>query len=158
MPAGPPIHHFDLYRLDQQQRQQQQQSSLARLDLPSSFAIAVSLIEWPERLTQHDTPQHRLEVRIEALSGSSGGSNGSRQQQQQQQEGQVVPLPPNELLPGMEETAAAILQDEVCESDPESDVYADSRVRRVELRAYGHQWQQRLQQLAATLQQQGQQD
>jgi hypothetical protein len=152
MPAGPPIHHFDLYRLEQpQQQQQQQQQSLARLDLPSSFATAVSLIEWPERLTQHDTPQHRLEVRIEALSGSNDGSNGGSQQQQQQQEMQVIPLPPDALQHDLE---AAAVQEGECESDSDSDVYADSRMRRVELRAYGQQWRRRLQQLAATLQQQ----
>eukprot|EP00850_Spirogloea_muscicola_P023565 SM000368S13748 [mRNA] locus=s368:18191:19864:+ [translate_table: standard] len=57
--AGPPVHHFDLYRL-------QPSASFDRLGLPASFMEAVSLIEWPERLGSL-LPCDRLDIEIEAL-------------------------------------------------------------------------------------------
>lgn len=47
--GAPPIHHFDLYRLEESH-------DLVRLDLHTSFQSAVSLIEWPERLK--NSPVH----------------------------------------------------------------------------------------------------
>lgn len=58
--AGPPIHHFDLYRLTQQY-------DLARLDLRASFTQAVSLVEWPERLGPDLLPAEHLAVHISIL-------------------------------------------------------------------------------------------
>lgn len=60
-PPGPPIHHLDLYRLPDA-------ASMQRLDLPQSFAAAVVLMEWPERLEAAQLPASRVDVHIEALS------------------------------------------------------------------------------------------
>jgi tRNA A37 threonylcarbamoyladenosine biosynthesis protein TsaE len=56
---GPPIHHFDLYRLTKP-------AQLLRLDLAASFRTAVSLLEWAERL-QEQTPPERLEIHLGIL-------------------------------------------------------------------------------------------
>ena len=56
--AGPEIHHFDLYRL---------QGPQARMDLAHSFASAVSLVEWPERLPADALPDPHLAVRLERM-------------------------------------------------------------------------------------------
>ena len=53
--AGPEVHHFDLYRLDGPQ---------GRLDMAASFAKAVSLIEWPERMPPSSLPEVNLLVAI----------------------------------------------------------------------------------------------
>lgn len=55
-PLGPPIHHYDLYRL--------KESELSRLDLEDSFGSAVSLIEWSERLGINDDVFKRLEFKF----------------------------------------------------------------------------------------------
>ncbi|KAA6428147.1 MAG: hypothetical protein FRX49_01743 [Trebouxia sp. A1-2] len=56
--SGPPIHHFDLYRLDHA-------SGLGRLDLPNSFRHAVTLLEWADKL--QEVPLARLEIHISLL-------------------------------------------------------------------------------------------
>jgi tRNA A37 threonylcarbamoyladenosine biosynthesis protein TsaE len=43
----PPIHHFDLYRLDPAKTSP---AELVRLDIPGALASGVALVEWPERL------------------------------------------------------------------------------------------------------------
>eukprot|EP00850_Spirogloea_muscicola_P020977 SM000232S07947 [mRNA] locus=s232:144890:146578:- [translate_table: standard] len=71
--AGPPVHHFDLYRL-------QPAASFDRLGLPASFMEAVSLIEWPERLGSL-LPCDRLDIEIEALNAAQlavAGLNSAR--------------------------------------------------------------------------------
>jgi hypothetical protein len=60
--TGPPIHHFDLYRLEAPS------ADLGRLDMAASFAGAVALVEWPERLPAALVPAERLEVAIDILS------------------------------------------------------------------------------------------
>jgi tRNA A37 threonylcarbamoyladenosine biosynthesis protein TsaE len=56
--AGPPVHHFDLYRLETPE-------SLSRLELDESFKAAVSLIEWAERLGPLTPPDHlAVEIRL----------------------------------------------------------------------------------------------
>ncbi|GBG79301.1 hypothetical protein CBR_g29451 [Chara braunii] len=57
--AGPPVHHFDLYRLSSA-------SNFDRLGLKLSFANAVTLIEWPERMGSR-IPEERLDLRIGLL-------------------------------------------------------------------------------------------
>ncbi|GAB4813574.1 hypothetical protein N2152v2_000620 [Parachlorella kessleri] len=59
LPTGPPIHHFDLYRLTAPH-------DLLRLDLPSSLTKAVSLIEWAERLERH-LPEEHLAVHLQVI-------------------------------------------------------------------------------------------
>ncbi|KAK9819615.1 hypothetical protein WJX72_000319 [[Myrmecia] bisecta] len=51
---GPPIHHFDLYRLTGP-------GGTDRLSMEESFQTAVSLIEWPDNL-QGGLPAQRLDV------------------------------------------------------------------------------------------------
>jgi tRNA A37 threonylcarbamoyladenosine biosynthesis protein TsaE len=65
-PKGPPIHHFDLYRLEAPG------SDLGRLDMGASFSAAVSLVEWPERLPAALVPRERLELAIEIMSEVGG--------------------------------------------------------------------------------------
>jgi len=57
--AGPPVHHFDLYRLGGP-------ADLARLALGASFAGAVALVEWAERLGP-GAPPARLDVHFAML-------------------------------------------------------------------------------------------
>ncbi len=57
--AGPPVHHFDLYRLGGP-------ADLARLALGASFAGAVALVEWAERLGPA-APPARLDVHFAML-------------------------------------------------------------------------------------------
>ena len=53
----PPLHHYDLYRL------QPTASAMARLNLGASLSSAVSLVEWAERLAEAQLlPQQRLDV------------------------------------------------------------------------------------------------
>ena len=49
-----PVHHFDLYRLSDVRQ-------TFKLDLQNSYATAVSLIEWAERLGDA-VPENRLDV------------------------------------------------------------------------------------------------
>eukprot|EP00775_Hariotina_reticulata_P009522 gene9522-biopygen11411 len=87
---GPPIHHFDLYRLDRQ-------SDMSRLDLAQSFNGAVSLVEWAERLSEQQLPQQRLEVHIDIMHETAGlpaaGASIEQFKQEQQQQQQVTCLP-----------------------------------------------------------------
>ena len=59
MPSGPPVHHFDLYRLEVD-------SNLERLDLHTSFQSAVSLVEWADRLGNY-TPAEHLSMSVDLL-------------------------------------------------------------------------------------------
>ena len=53
---GPPVHHFDLYRLSGA-------ADLGRLQLGETFGAALSLIEWAERLGAA-VPPERLDLRF----------------------------------------------------------------------------------------------
>ena len=64
---GPPIHHFDFYRLQSGQ-------DFERLSLAASFANAVCLMEWSERLQQTgQLPPERLAVRLQVQVAESSG-------------------------------------------------------------------------------------
>lgn len=52
------VHHFDLYRLDNEH-------DAVELGIDDAFAAGVSLIEWPDRLGAYLPPEH-LDVRLEA--------------------------------------------------------------------------------------------
>lgn len=56
--TSPPVHHFDLYRLESSEK------DLERLNLGGSFSEAVSLIEWPERLTDRLMPRQFVRMKI----------------------------------------------------------------------------------------------
>ena len=51
--AGPPVHHFDLYRIESGR-------GLGRLEMDASLEQAVCLIEWSDRLPQ--APTERLDL------------------------------------------------------------------------------------------------
>lgn len=55
--AGPPIHHFDLYRLNGA-------LDLQRIGWAQSLQAAVCLVEWPDVLGDH-LPSERLDIRID---------------------------------------------------------------------------------------------
>jgi tRNA threonylcarbamoyl adenosine modification protein YjeE len=153
---GPPIHHFDLYRLDASAP-----GATARLDLPTSFTRAVSLIEWPERLAGGGGD------------GSGGsGSEGAGAYPAAWLELSIEPLGDDEqrraaaAAAGAAETRAASSSngsssggsssfdddgdgDGADTDDDDDDPYADRRWRRVSLRARGAAWQERLAALVA---------
>ncbi|PRW05813.1 tRNA threonylcarbamoyladenosine biosynthesis [Chlorella sorokiniana] len=146
--AGPPIHHFDLYRLTEGY-------DLARLDLPASFSQAVSLVEWPERLAlagQEQQPAEPLEVTISILgqaeqaaveaalaerraaAASSSSSSGS----------------------GVPEAAGTVEDDLGSSSSGEDEEGGgDRRWRRIQLLTAGQRWQPRLQLLRRYLDAEG---
>lgn len=117
---GPPVHHFDLYRLSSP-------TELGRLYLEESFKQAVSLVEWPEMLG-NIAPQHRLEVKLYILyKVSTVGDLGSAAY----------------LVDDIE----AVLAHEHCaslEEDEVHDQFADRRWRAVRLLAHGPDWAERL--------------
>ena len=53
---GPPIHHFDLYRLSGE-------ADLQRVGWSESRGSAICLVEWPDLLGDQ-TPQERLDITI----------------------------------------------------------------------------------------------
>lgn len=112
--AGPAIHHFDLYRLDTPQ-------ALQRLDLAASFARAVSLVEWPERLAG-EAPAANLQLRISILSQAE-------QRRLEQQHG------------------AAARQEDAGQEEWDYSEDGDLRWRRIALQARGRRWERRLAQL-----------
>lgn len=134
-PAGPPIHHFDLYRLTQQY-------DLARLDLPASFSRAVCLVEWPERLAGSAAqPLQPLHVYISILAAAeqerlqaarhSGGSSRSGREAQQ-----------SEAADGDEAGGGSSGSSG---SDDDDETGGDARWRRIQLVPAGPRWQRRLQ-------------
>lgn len=62
--SGPPVHHFDLYRLSES-------ADKSKLGLDESFATAASLLEWAERLGDL-APSVRLDVYISAWASGEG--------------------------------------------------------------------------------------
>lgn len=67
---GPPIHHFDFYRL-------QSDRDFGRLNLDASFSGAVCLVEWAERLQAVGRlPDEHLAVHIEVVLKGNGGTAG----------------------------------------------------------------------------------
>ena len=62
--SRPPVHHFDLYRVDDDPAR-----AAKRLGLKTSFAEAACVVEWAERL-RHLAPAHRLDVYVSMTSGA----------------------------------------------------------------------------------------
>lgn len=141
-PAGPPIHHFDLYRL------QGGAPDLARLDLPASFAQAVCLVEWPERLAAAAAgggdgsgvpqPHEPLEVSISLLGPQEQAALSARLQA--------------DAATAQQQRAASGAAEEEADSsssdgseDEEDESGGDARWRRIQLAAAGARWRPRLQ-------------
>lgn len=55
---GPPLHHYDLYRLTPG-------DSIARLGLQAAFSSAVTLIEWPDRLPADQVPSTATTIQLQ---------------------------------------------------------------------------------------------
>lgn len=156
-PAGPPVHHFDLYRLDGSAGGE----VFYRLDLPSSFNRAVSLVEWAERLPDALLPPDRLEVSLEVLDvghGASGSSSNSSSSSTLADEPPAVlqlRVPPccgtgGDLSPESGSgggSSSGVQGTEVMDTGDDSDPYTDTRPRLVTLRAWGDDWAVRLQAL-----------
>ncbi|KAI7841418.1 hypothetical protein COHA_004813 [Chlorella ohadii] len=137
--AGPPIHHFDLYRLTEGY-------DLARLDLPASFSQAVSLVEWPERLGlagPEQQPAEPLEVTISIL---------GQAEQADVQAGLAERQAAAASSSGSSMQAAGLTGDEAADelgssssSGDEEEGGGDRRWRRIRLLATGQRWRPRLQ-------------
>ena len=121
--AGPAIHHYDLYRLTEPH-------DLARLDLQASFREAVSLVEWPERLSPAQLPLASLSIELRVLEAA--------EQQQLQALGHILPSASGE-------------EDEEWGGDGSG----DERWRRIALSSASPRWQERLRLLQAYLETQG---
>lgn len=68
---GPPVHHFDLYRLETA-------AEMAKLGLEDSFARAASVVEWAERLEGTPMePTSRLDVFVAVAAGEEDGKSAS---------------------------------------------------------------------------------
>ncbi|MHC8508087.1 MAG: tRNA (adenosine(37)-N6)-threonylcarbamoyltransferase complex ATPase subunit type 1 TsaE [Rhodospirillales bacterium] len=65
--AGFEIHHYDLHRVERP-------DDVLELGVEESFAEAVTLIEWPERLGRY-TPTDHIEIVFTAPDGAPGGAD-----------------------------------------------------------------------------------
>ncbi|KAL4428029.1 hypothetical protein ABPG75_002118 [Micractinium tetrahymenae] len=159
--AGPPIHHFDLYRLAQEY-------DLARLDLPASFSHVVCLVEWAERLQAlgggAHLPADHLAVRIAIVEAAEQArlrrqveQQAAAAQQQQQQQQHAGGSDGSSGRPGLEEGLAGCEEDEQGYSSSEAgeeDGSGDLRWRRIQVAVGGgsgsgsssrERWEPRLQ-------------
>ena len=147
--AGPPIHHFDLYRLTQQY-------DLARLDLRASFTQAVCLVEWPERLGAQQQPADHLAVHISILEQAEQRRmqqqrQGLEGQGRQQQEQQAAGSPGGTSSSSGGEGRG----DEDEDEDGDEEGSGDARWRRIKLSSASQRWQPRLQLLRRYLEAEG---
>lgn len=144
-PPGPPIHHFDLYRLEQRY-------DLARLDLAASFAQAVCLVEWPERLAGAPVqPVEPLDVHISILDAAEQAQLQERlQQQRAAQHGSGDGGAAAAGAAGGEED-----EEELGSSSSDEEGSGDHRWRRIQLLPSGERWQPRLQLLRRYLRVEG---
>lgn len=126
-PGMPPVHHFDLYRLTPN-------SDFGRLDLRQSFASAVSLVEWAERLESSAMPEGgHLAMEVEVIP-----------------EAQHTALAPQLARASSSGRSA----DDNLEED-EEDPYSDRRWRWVRLEAIGPRWAARMPALVASVEAEG---
>ncbi|KAL4445370.1 hypothetical protein ABPG77_011195 [Micractinium sp. CCAP 211/92] len=133
---GPPIHHFDLYRLTAGY-------DLARLDLPASFARAVCLVEWAERLQDlgggAHLPADHLAVRIAVVEAAEQARLQQHVQQQQQQQQQAGSGSASSCMSGLGEEAGGEEDEQGYSSSEaeEDDDGGDPRWRRIQLEVGG---------------------
>lgn len=98
-------------------------NDLERLDLPTSFSKAVSLIEWPEVLGS-SIPHNHVDVRIAIMTDI-----------EQQQSRQRLASGPNGFH----------LKDILIEDSDDDDEYGgDIRWRRIDFTVTGNRWQEKL--------------
>jgi Threonylcarbamoyl adenosine biosynthesis protein TsaE len=120
------LHHYDLYRLPSPATQ----TSFSRLELDESLHNAVSLIEWPDRLPQGLLVYPHLEVHIKLLSRS----DQMKLEQCWVDDGQPC-------------NGALALDTEPCAEGE----FQDVQWRSISLVAQRGNWQQRIAEVAATL-------
>lgn len=117
---GPPVHHFDFYRLLSDR-------DFGRLSLQASFSGAVCLVEWPERLQAVGSlPDERLAVHIEVVCAEVGGAASD----------EGAPLAPQH--------PAAVAQ---CSTDSDTGDFTDVRPRMVTLVPHGEYWTLKVQRI-----------
>jgi tRNA threonylcarbamoyl adenosine modification protein YjeE len=139
---GPPVHHFDLYRLETA-------AEMAKLGLEDSFARAASVVEWAERLEGTPMePTSRLDVfvAVAAAEEEDGKSASSSAEQRRFANGPTTVLAltgdPDEEDP----EALDELDDEL--DDPDADpAFLDRRGRMFTLEPRGEAWARRVEKI-----------
>jgi tRNA threonylcarbamoyl adenosine modification protein YjeE len=139
---GPPVHHFDLYRLETA-------AEMAKLGLEDSFARAASVVEWAERLEGTPMePTSRLDVfvAVAAAEEEDGKSASSSAEQRRFANGPTTVLAltgdPDEEDP----EALDELDDEL--DDPDADpAFLDRRGRTFTLEPRGEAWARRVEKI-----------
>ena len=121
---GPPVHHFDLYRLAGP-------SEMSKLGLDDSFANAASLLEWAERLGDL-APDERLDVFVSVGDGD--------------EESTTVRADEDE-----DADADADADDDEDDDDDVDPAFLDLRGRSVRLVPRGETWRERIDALAEAL-------
>lgn len=119
---GPPVHHFDLYRLAGP-------SEMSKLGLDDSFANAASLLEWAERLGDL-APDERLDVFVRVGDGDEESTTVRADEDED------------------EDADADADEDEDDDVDP---AFLDLRGRLVRLVPRGETWRERIDALAEAL-------
>ncbi|GIL74121.1 hypothetical protein Vretimale_4926 [Volvox reticuliferus] len=141
---GPPIHHFDFYRLSSVQ-------DFNRLDLEGSLAHAVCLMEWPERLPS--LPAHCLAVQIEIVDEppaalqalglpltTTSAANGSAKPASGRPHGSYDDN--GGFSHSVSGTTHMNIPEDV-DTEAEGDEFIDRRLRLVTLTPYGSYWESR---------------
>ncbi|GLC34765.1 hypothetical protein PLESTM_000237700 [Pleodorina starrii] len=149
---GPPIHHFDFYRLTSVQ-------DFNRLDIAGSLTRAVCLMEWPERLPS--LPTQCLAVQIEvvddppaalqALSAASAhgtshatsGSSPFRTHRLRPARGKAFAVDGSYDSDSECTCTAAVCAPEDVDTELDADDFTDRRQRVVTLTPYGSYWEGR---------------
>ena len=139
---GPPVHHFDLYRLETA-------AEMAKLGLEDSFARAASVVEWAERLEGTPMePTSRLDVfvAVAAAEEEDGKSASSSSAERGFANGPTTVLaltgdPDEEDPEELDE-----LDDEL--DDPDADpAFLDRRGRTFTLEPRGEAWARRVEKI-----------
>jgi len=134
--AGPPVHHFDLYRL-------RGPEDFANLDLDDSFTNAVSLFEWAQRL-EESMPADHCELRVHAVRPGDP--------LEAQLAAQLAWVRQQQLLAGGK---GDVEEEDGEEDDVGEEMYIDNRVRVFEFIPHGARCEALIGQLEADLAREG---
>jgi tRNA threonylcarbamoyl adenosine modification protein YjeE len=131
------IHHIDLYRLPEKF------GKMSMLGIPSIYESALCIIEWPSRLVEEDVPKSYLEVTISIDDTAAATSVGI-----------ADPDSPNFGPNAYRDSKSDPGCEFESEYDSSSDFESDSedggateehcQLRRIELRAVGPRWEQKI--------------
>lgn len=142
--ASPPVHHFDLYRLTGP-------AEMSKLGLGSSFASAVSLLEWAERLG-HLAPSERLDVYIGCAANGVGTSRFEGDGSEAAAAAADATLVAERGGAGEEDEEEG--DDEYGDEDEDEDVdpmFVDRKPRVIRLEPRGTEWRRRVDALVASV-------